>query len=70
MVVVHVGISSFKVDFSDSSQLARIIVIWIIGLVLLVFGFLLLNLIILHIYLNATEQTTYQFLQRKKKEEE
>lgn len=43
---------------------------WIIGLVLLVFGFLLMNLIILHIYLNATDQTTYQFLQRKKKEEE
>lgn len=30
---------------------------------------MLLNLIILHIYLRATKQTTYQFLQRKKKEE-
>lgn len=66
---MHVAIGSFKVDFSDNTQLIRIILAWIIGLVLLVFGFLLLNLIILHIYLNATDQTTYQFLQRKKKEE-
>jgi regulatory protein YycI of two-component signal transduction system YycFG len=39
-------------------------------LTLAIFGFLLLNLILLHIYLKATDQTTYQFLQRKKKEEE
>ena len=35
-----------------------------------VFAFLLANLIILHIYLFVTNQTTYQFLQRKKKEAE
>lgn len=70
VVVVHVGVGSFRVNFSDNSQLVRIVISWIIGLVLLIFAFLLLNLIILHIYLHATDQTTYQFLQRKKKEEE
>lgn len=34
-----------------------------------VFAFMLGQLIIMHIYLIATNQTTYQFLQRKKKEE-
>jgi hypothetical protein len=41
-----------------------------VAVVLAVFGFLIINLIILHIYLLATQQTTYQFLQRKKREEE
>jgi hypothetical protein len=64
-----VALASFTVDFGDQSQLVKIIFSWLIGLVMGVFGFLILNLIILHIYLLATDQTTYQFLQRKKKEE-
>ena len=35
-----------------------------------VFGFLLFNLIALHLYLNANGLTTYQFLQMRKKQEE
>lgn len=70
IIIVHVALTSFAVDFGDQSQLMRIVLSWIIALVMGVFGFLILNLIILHIYLKATEQTTYQFLQRKKKEEE
>jgi hypothetical protein len=43
---------------------------WIGALIMVIFGFLLFNLIALHLYLIATEQTTYQFLQKRKKEEE
>ena len=43
---------------------------WIIGLILVIFAFLIINLIFLHIYLICSHQTTYQFLQKKKKEEE
>lgn len=48
----------------------KIVFSWIIALVMAVFGFLIINLIILHLYLIATGQTTYQFLQRKKSEDE
>lgn len=68
VVIVHVFLASFKVDFSVGSQLIKIIFCWIIGLTLLVFGILLFNLIILHIYLYATNQTTYEYLQERKKE--
>lgn len=70
VVVIHVALASFSANFMDSSQLLRIVLSWIIGLVLGVFGFLIFNLILLHIYLLATDQTTYGFLQRKKREEE
>lgn len=70
VVTLHVALASFKVDFGDNGQLVKIVLSWIIAVVLAVFGFLIINLIILHVYLLATQQTTYQFLQRKKKEEE
>lgn len=70
IVVVHVIIASFSVNFADGTELAKAVLSWIAGTALGVFGFLLLNLIILHIYLIATDQSTYAFLQRKKKEEE
>lgn len=70
VVALHAALASFHVDFSDSGQLVKIVLSWIVGVVLAVFGFLIINLIILHIYLLLTDQTTYQFLQRKKKEEE
>jgi palmitoyltransferase ZDHHC9/14/18 len=70
IVVVQVVLTSFSVDFSNNNQLTRIILSWVIALVLAILGFLILNLIILHIYLLSTDQTTYQFLQRKKREEE
>jgi palmitoyltransferase ZDHHC1/11 len=68
LIIVHVAIASFTVDFADLTQLVKAIFSWIIALLSAIFCFLLLNLIILHIYLWATNQTTYQFLQRKKKE--
>lgn len=70
IVVLHVALASFQVDFSNSGQLVRIVFSWVVAAVLAVFGFLIINLIFLHIYLMLTNQTTYQFLQRKKKEEE
>jgi large-conductance mechanosensitive channel len=70
IVALQVALASFSVNFADSAQLARIVLSWIVGLLLAVFGFLIVNLIILHVYLLLTKQTTYQFLQRKKKEEE
>lgn len=70
VIALHVALASFKVDFADSGQLVRIVFSWIVALVLGIFGFLIVNLVILHVYLLATGQTTYQFLQRKKKEEE
>jgi hypothetical protein len=54
VVALHVALASFKVDFGDSGQLVRIVFSWIIAVVLAVFGFLIINLIILHIYLLAT----------------
>jgi palmitoyltransferase ZDHHC1/11 len=69
IAIVHTAIATFQVDFSDPAQLLRILLSWVIAGILAVFAFLLSNLIILHIYLWATNQTTYQFLQRKKKEE-
>jgi hypothetical protein len=70
VVVVHVILESFLVNFQDRTALIKAILSWIAASILGVFGFLLCNLILLHIYLNVTEQSTYTFLQRKKKEEE
>lgn len=69
-LIAHTAIASFNVDYADQTQLLSIILSWIIAATMTVFAFLLANLIILHIYLFATNQTTYQFLQRKKKEAE
>jgi hypothetical protein len=41
---------------------------WVMGAVVVVFDFLLLNLIGLHLYLMIEEMTTYDFLTREKKE--
>ncbi len=70
IVVVHVVMSSFEVDYGDGGQLVKIVLSWIAGLAMGIFGFLLFNLIALHIYLKVKGLTTYQFLQLKKKEEE
>lgn len=67
--IVHTAFATFQVDFGDSAQLLKIVLSWVIAVIMAIFAFLLGNLIILHIYLWATNQTTYQFLQRKKKEE-
>lgn len=40
---------------------------WVMGAVVVVFDFLLLNLIGLHLYLMIEEMTTYDFLTREKK---
>ena len=69
VVVVHVAVASFGVDYGEGKKMVMAVLSWIIGLTLAIFGFLLANLIVLHVYLFVTEQTTYQFLQRKKKEE-
>ena len=70
VVIVHTVVSSTQVDFKQGSQLARIIAAWLGALLMAVFGFLLFNLILLHLYLIANDMTTYQFLQRRKKQEE
>jgi palmitoyltransferase len=69
IVIIHAVIESFFVDYGDHSQLVKIIFSWIMAVALVIFDFLLMNLIILHLYLWATNQTTYQFLQRKKRED-
>ena len=51
------------------NYLNKIVIGWIGALIMAIFGFLLFNLIALHFYLIASEQTTYQFLQKRKKEE-
>ena len=70
VVIVHTVVSSTSVDFKEGSQLAKIIAAWFAALLMAVFGFLLFNLILLHLYLIANDMTTYQFLQRRKKQEE
>lgn len=70
IVVVHVIMSSLAADFSQKGDVVMIVLAWIAGLFMVVFGFLLFNLIALHIYLNINGLTTYQFLQIRKKEEE
>lgn len=62
--------SSLAADFSQKGDVVMIVLAWIAGLFMVVFGFLLFNLIALHIYLNINGLTTYQFLQIRKKEEE
>jgi len=69
VVLVHACLASMYADVNVDGMLIRLVFSWISASILAIFGFLLLNLIILHIYLIATGQTTYQFLQRKKKEE-
>ena len=69
-LLTHIVLASVETDYSDSSQLGKIVISWVVAILMLVFGFLLFNLIILHLYLYATDQTTYQFLQRRKREEE
>ena len=70
VVIVHVVSSSFRVEYGDGGQLGKIVLSWIGALLMAVFGFLLFNLIALHVYLIANGITTYQFLQARKKEEE
>ena len=70
ITIAHVILSSINTNFSSKEQLAKIIVSWIAALLMAIFGFLLFNLIALHIYLIASGMTTYQFLQKRKKEEE
>lgn len=69
VVVIHVVVSSFGVDYGQGEQLIKIVFSWLQGAIMGVFGFLLFNLIALHFYLNANGLTTYQFLQLRKKEE-
>lgn len=70
VVCIHVVVSSFKVDYQVREYLGKIVAAWVAALMMAIFGFLLFNLIVLHIYLVANEMTTYQFLQKRKKEEE
>ncbi len=69
VVIVHVVLGGVGVDLGEGGQLAKAVMGWVVGVILAIFAFLLGNLIALHLYLLATGQTTYQFLQRKKKEE-
>jgi uncharacterized membrane protein len=68
VIVVHVVVAS--VAAYGKGQWVMLGFAWVAGLLMGVFAFLLANLIALHIYLMVTGQTTYQFLQRRKKEEE
>ena len=49
----------------DNSIDGLIIVVWIIGIILLVFGLMDLNLLIFHIYINFQGLTTYQWLMNR-----
>ena len=69
-VVAHAVVATVSARLGEKRDLVMSVFAWFIGTVLVVFAFLLLNLIFLHIYLITTGQTTYNFLQRKKKEEE
>jgi hypothetical protein len=66
--LVHGSIMSFHINFFDVRQLSRVIIVWIIMVILFILDFLLLNLILLHGYLIWTEQTTYEFLRKKRNE--
>lgn len=70
VVVAHVIISSLAADYSEKKEVIMMVLGWIAGLLMAIFGFLLFNLIALHVYLNINDLTTYQFLQIRKKEEE
>jgi high-affinity nickel permease len=70
VVSIHVVVSSTSVQYGVLEQLGKIIPSWIAALLMGIFGFLLFNLIVLHIYLIVNGMTTYQFLQKRKKEEE
>ena len=70
VISIHVVISSIQIDYGSRDNLSKIIPAWIAALLMGIFGFLLFNLIALHIYLIANGMTTYQFLQKRKKEEE
>jgi hypothetical protein len=65
-----VAISSAYADYGNKTDLTKIVLSWVTASLLSIFAFLLLNLILLHIYLLASGQTTFTFLQRKKKEDE
>jgi len=68
VVSVHVVVSSTGVEYGVKEQLGKIIPSWIAALLMTIFGFLLFNLIVLHMYLIVNGMTTYQFLQKRKKE--
>jgi palmitoyltransferase ZDHHC1/11 len=70
VVIIHVTASSFGVDYSQGEEVIKIVFSWVAALMMAIFGFLLFNLIALHVYLNVHGLTTYQFLQMRKKEEE
>ena len=58
--VISIGIVTSQKDFS--TYLAAFIISWISGGINGVFVFLLLNLIILHIYLISKGISTYEFI--------
>jgi len=70
VVLVHAVVGTVGIDWGRDGILVRFVLNWVAASIITVFGFLLVNLIILHIYLIVTQQTTYQFLQRRKKEED
>lgn len=68
--VIESILSSFSVDFNDKKQVAQIVLGWVVGLTLLIFGILVGNLVILHIYLQCNGMTTYSFIMKQRREEE
>lgn len=57
--LIAAGIISSQVDITNPEILKRIIPVWILIAILAVLGFLLFNLISLHIYLQYKGLTTF-----------
>ena len=60
--LVSAAIMSTVENITNEENLPRAIAVWIIMVVESILGFLLLNLLLLHIYLRCLGKTTYEFM--------
>ncbi len=68
--ITHGILLSILVPENESGILEKKVIAWVYMAIIVVFTFLLLNLIMLHIYLICTDQTTFDFLVSMKKAEQ
>ncbi len=62
LVVYLIGIALLWKEGNYDSFIAEMGVTWASGIIIIIFIILILNLILLHVYLNYLGMTTYDFL--------
>lgn len=67
--LIAASIMSTISDITSQEKISRAIPVWVLMPILSVLGFLLLNLVFLHIYLQCRGLTTYSFMMERRKQD-